>query len=83
MSTTTSYRCDGPGCLRHVNGRQNYVPMGCGFITVTQHVHPFEQQHFCGWDCVLRYGAQFEPETVIRPDADGNLVFPDDEEDTP
>jgi hypothetical protein len=69
VSLATSYACDGPDCQRHVKGnRSNTIPMGCGFITVMQHITPYEQMHFCGWDCVLRYAATIDPETVIYPD---------------
>lgn len=61
MSIERIFYCDGPDCERHVKTRGSHPPM---FLTVTEHVAASEQ-HFCGWDCVLRHAATREPETIV------------------
>lgn len=63
MAVERTFHCDGPDCERHVRTRQAAPPL---FLTVTRDVDP--DLHFCGWDCVLRYAGQIEPETVIYPE---------------
>lgn len=68
MSTTTVFRCDGPGCVRHVNGGRNgVVPGKSGFLTVYDSCDLGNVLHFCGWDCCLRHAGTHEPEEVIYP----------------
>lgn len=53
------YHCDGPDCERHWSAyahRQLEMP-------VITNAGP--TLHFCGWDCVLKYAATYEPPTVI------------------
>lgn len=61
MSIERIFYCDGPDCERHVKTLKDHPPM---FLTVTEHATATEQ-HFCGWDCVLRHAGTKEPETVI------------------
>lgn len=62
MTITAAVRCDGPGCLRFVQAKEGQTgpPYGSGFLTVF--APPVDTRHFCGWDCALRYGSQYEPE---------------------
>lgn len=60
MSVERVFYCDGPDCERHVRTTGTLPPV---FLTVNEdadHAH-----HFCGWDCVLKYGARMPPEEVI------------------
>lgn len=71
-----TYYCDGPtnpdindedldpegGCPRHVV-TTNTSSIPGGFIKMTQ---SGSVMHFCSWDCVLRFAATIEPETVIE-----------------
>jgi hypothetical protein len=61
MAIERTFYCDGPDCERHVRtGRRTCSHV---FLTVTEQSYAL---HFCGWDCVLRYAAAKEPETVIE-----------------
>lgn len=60
MSIERTFRCDGPDCERGVSDAAHREPGG-RFLTLTGWSNPM---HFCGWDCVLKYGAKIEPETV-------------------
>lgn len=53
------YHCDGPDCERNFSEAQLEH-----FLMV--HGKGWDL-HFCGWDCVLRYGATIEPEEVVHP----------------
>lgn len=65
MPVIRHYHCDGPDCERNwseaASTDHGLSVQGMGWSLV-----------FCGWDCVLRYGATIEPETIIpfgEPDA--------------
>jgi hypothetical protein len=60
VSVDYTFRCDGPGCPRHVATPSPTPPV---FLVVS--VRDGNDLHFCGWDCVIRYGATMEPEEVI------------------
>lgn len=62
MAVERTFHCDGPECERHVRTLKPYPPM---FLTVTHHSDGVEE-HFCGWDCVLRHAGTKEPEIVIQ-----------------
>jgi hypothetical protein len=62
MSAERIFYCDRDGCERHVQTRR-WTPPG-GFLTLTGDGTTL---HFCGWDCVLKHAATFEPEEVIEP----------------
>lgn len=59
------FHCDQAECERHVRTAAARPSAGAGFLTITGWGKPL---HFCGWDCVLRFAAQFEPELVIPAD---------------
>lgn len=50
--------CDGPDC----NSWSLDMDL---FLTVKRSVMT-DELHFCLWDCVLRYAAQFEPTEIIE-----------------
>lgn len=66
MSVEHIFYCDGPGCERHVRTQQPRPPV---FVTVLENdgLGLEREIHFCGWDCVLRYAGQKEPEEIIEP----------------
>jgi hypothetical protein len=55
-----TYHCDGPDCERNWAGTA-HAEHGLSVVGKGWDLH------FCGWDCVLRYGATIEPEEVIYP----------------
>ena len=59
MSIERIFYCDGPDCERHV---RTAAARPSAFLTITGDGRP---EHFCGWDCVLRYAGAKEPEIVI------------------
>jgi len=60
MSIERVFHCDGPECDRHVRTAGTRPTT---FLAVAATGEP--TLHFCGWDCVLRFAASKEPETVI------------------
>ena len=75
MSVEHTFYCDGPGCgsvnvpeglghdtPRHVQTMKDDAPPT--FLTVVEHEPVDVVHHFCGWDCLLRFGAGKEPERV-------------------
>lgn len=60
MALERIFHCDGPDCERHVRTIRTIAP--AGHLTVSGDGKPL---HFCGWDCVLRYAGNKEPEEVI------------------
>jgi hypothetical protein len=54
------FYCDGPDCERHV---RTAGPRASAFLTVTEGVG--QSQHFCSWDCVLRFAADKPPTEVL------------------
>jgi hypothetical protein len=69
MSVERVHHCDGPECQHHARVLAVLGRAPVGFMTVTAHEEP--DLHFCGWECVLRYAAQIEPDLVIGPDQGG------------
>jgi hypothetical protein len=63
MSIERTYHCDGPDCERNWS-QSAYLALEMPTVT---HAGP-HALHFCGWDCLLRYAATKEPETVIGGD---------------
>jgi hypothetical protein len=57
-----TYHCEGPGCEAHAKTADPppYLPRG---FVATREVAGVgvEDHHFCGWDCLMRYAAQFPP----------------------
>jgi hypothetical protein len=62
MAIERTFYCDRDGCQRHVRTARHRPFEGTGFLTITGYGRPL---HFCGWDCVLKHAATFEPETII------------------
>jgi hypothetical protein len=60
MSIERKFYCDGPECDRRVTTQKATPPV---FLTVLEFEGP--DLHFCGWDCVLRYAGQKEPEQIV------------------
>jgi hypothetical protein len=56
-----TYHCDGPDCER-TWGQQGHKELLMPVIT-----NAGPSLHFCSWDCVMRYAATKEPETVVEP----------------
>jgi hypothetical protein len=67
MSLEHVYHCDGPGCEVHARVLAALGRPPVGFLLVTSYEEP--DHHFCSWDCAMKFAAQREPMTVIRPDA--------------
>ena len=64
MATERVYHCDGPGCETHAKtAAKGRAAMG--FLTVSGDGPP---NHFCGWDCVMKFAAQFDPPEIIHLD---------------
>ncbi len=61
VSVERTFRCDGPNCERHL---VTTLPEPAVFLTVKRDVDP--DSHFCGWDCVLRYAGQIQPEEIVQ-----------------
>ena len=55
--------CDAPDCDTWQRGTQPE-----GWLEVQRFGEGIDL-HFCGWECVIRYGAQHEPPTIreVRP----------------
>lgn len=64
MTIRRQFHCDGPDCERNVSEAAHREPGG-RFLTLTGWNRPVQPMHFCGWDCVLRFAATIEPETII------------------
>ena len=56
-----TFHCEGPDCERHIIVLTQQ-PRPTVFLTVYD--FPAEQ-HFCGWDCLLRFAAGKEPEQSV------------------
>ena len=63
MSIERVFYCDGPDCETHVR-TANSRP--ATFIVVTEEAGP--SQHFCTWDCVLKFAAEKPPTEVVYAD---------------
>lgn len=63
MSVERTFYCDGPDCERHVKTRKGMPPV---FLMVMSREPERISMHFCGWDCILRYAGQREPEEIIE-----------------
>ena len=60
MSLAT--HCDGPDCNTWANGLfAGWLEVG----PIAEIASESDYQHFCSWDCVLRYAAAKEPMTTI------------------
>jgi hypothetical protein len=60
MAIERIFYCDGPGCERHA---RTASPRSESFFTVTEGTG--RSEHFCSWDCILRYAAEKPPSEVI------------------
>lgn len=60
---TVARHCEGPGCETWQRMASNLKQHG--WLDVTE-VETEVVHHFCGWDCAMKYAAQFEPPTVIE-----------------
>jgi hypothetical protein len=65
MSIERVYHCDGPDCENHARTAGDLPPTS--FLAVREDAD--HTQHFCGWDCLLRFAAEKPPAEVI-PAAD-------------
>lgn len=72
MSIERTIYCDGPDCGDEEHGSRHastatpppYVPVG--FMEVRTVDPGGEQvQHFCDWDCLMKFAAQFPPEEIV------------------
>lgn len=69
MSIERIFYCDAEGCNHHVESSSK-EPECPGWLLVTETGHEPVKHHFCGWDCAMKYAAQFPAPTVIPFDAD-------------
>jgi hypothetical protein len=58
MTIEHTYYCDDPDCENH-SKHAHYL------IRLTE-MQLTKQLHFCSWDCVLRFGAQFAPSERVE-----------------
>lgn len=63
MSIERTFHCDGPDCVRYSRTVHLKPPV---FLTVAE--QDADDLHFCGWDCLLRHAAGFEPEAIYHPE---------------
>ena len=66
MALERTLYCDGPDCERNVTTASPppYIPGGFYMVrTEAPGMRP-ARYHFCGWDCILRYAGQQEPEQI-------------------
>jgi hypothetical protein len=61
MSIERVFYCDGPDCPGHVRTARLRPD---GYITVTEGTG--RSQHFCTWDCVLRFAAEKPPTELVQ-----------------
>lgn len=68
MSIERVFYCDGPDCQRHVRTMAEFP--SCGFIETRQASagFPDARNHFCSWDCLMKFAAQHPPPEVIEWD---------------
>lgn len=69
MTMEGTFYCDGPNCERHARIGPTTLAEGKlipGFLRVVEYGDAGTEHAlgFCGWDCVLRYAGQKEPEEV-------------------
>lgn len=64
MATETVYHCEGPLCDAHQQSMQP-APIR-GWIQIRAGWEPGESHDFCGWDCVLKYAAKFDPMEAVE-----------------
>jgi hypothetical protein len=65
MSIERVYHCDWHECENHARTASDRPPVS--IITVTE--DPDRPQHFCSWDCLLRFAAEKPPsETALLSD---------------
>ncbi len=61
MAIERTYHCDGPDCEVHARtASAGRLPKG--FLKVSDDGHA---NHFCTWDCVLRFAAKMEPTEYV------------------
>jgi hypothetical protein len=65
MSIERIFYCDGPDCENHARTVGDLPP--ASFLAVREDSD--HSQHFCGWDCLLKFAATKPPAEVI-PAAD-------------
>lgn len=69
MAVERKFTCDGPECETWISTHADQPPT---FLTVRENPgfahEPGAENHFCSWDCALKFGARFEPTTVIPMD---------------
>jgi hypothetical protein len=61
MSVERVYHCDWRECEGHAGSTDDAVPSS--FITVTEEGDHF--QHFCCWDCLLKFAGEKPPTQTI------------------
>lgn len=61
MSIERVYYCDWRECKAHVRTVSDHPPQP--FLTVAGDAD--DTQHFCGWDCLLRFAGEKPPEITI------------------
>jgi hypothetical protein len=62
VSVEHVYRCDGPECEAHLTSRADQPPH---FITTYEVHEDTAVNHFCNWDCLMKFAAQVEPPEII------------------
>lgn len=62
-----TYYCEGPECEAHAATATPPPHLPMGFIAVRQRHNLGErEQHFCCWDCLLKFAARFPPPERIE-----------------
>jgi hypothetical protein len=61
MTIERVYHCDGPDCEVHAKTAGDLPPTT--FLVVTEDTG--RSEHFCSWDCLLRYAATKPPTEMI------------------
>jgi hypothetical protein len=58
MTIEHTYYCDGPDCETHSKHIHYFIRL--------KEMQETEIKLFCSWDCVLRFGARFEPSEIVE-----------------
>jgi hypothetical protein len=63
MSIERVYFCDWRGCENHAQTDGSSAP--ASYLTVSQG-EAVEPEHFCSWDCLLKFAAETPPAEVVQ-----------------
>jgi hypothetical protein len=68
MAVERILHCDNrPGCTTHIRTATPPPYLPAGWLLVKEGNHEKRvRRHFCGWECIIQYGAKLEPPTVIE-----------------